>query len=145
MSADVPNALMQTPLDTEDGGERIVMKIAGVLVDVLLNDDPDSHGGFVVCENSKKVLHVEVLRATHGMLVGAMLWHKKFRGDLEKEDFVFSPCDPFAANRVVRGHQQTTRFHADDVMSSHIDPKANDEFEEWSNKMHGEHGEVKSA
>ena len=79
------------------------------------------------------------------MLVSAMLWHKKFRGDLEKEDLAFNPHDPCAANRVVRGHQQTTRFHADDVMSSHIDAKVNDEFEAWSNEMHGECGEVKST
>ena len=87
----------------------------------------------------------EVSRAAHGMSVSAMSWHKKFRGDLEKEDFTFNPCDPCAANRVIRGHQQTTRFHADDVMSSHIDAKVNDEFEAWLNKMHGEHGEVESA
>ena len=145
MSADVPNALMQTPLDTEDGDERAVMKIAGVSVDVLLNNDPDLCGGFAVHENGRKVPCVEVSRATCGVPVSAMPWRKKFRGDLEKEESAFNPCDPCAANRVVRGHQQTTRFHVDDVMSSHIDAKVNDEFEEWSNEMHGECGEVKSA
>ena len=54
VSTDVPNAFVQTPLDVEDGDERIVMKIAGVLVDALLNNDPDLHGGFAVHEKGRK-------------------------------------------------------------------------------------------
>ena len=36
MSADVPNAFIQTPMpERKDGEERVVMKITGVLVDLL--------------------------------------------------------------------------------------------------------------
>ena len=58
MTSNVPNAFIQAALKCNDGDKRAIMKIAGVLVDLLLADDPDSHGGHVVHENGKKVLHV---------------------------------------------------------------------------------------
>ena len=36
------------------------------------------------------------------------------------------------------------RFHVDDMMSSHINPKVNDDFDEWLQAKYGEHGRVKS-
>ena len=145
MTGNVPNAFIQTPIERKVGEEKIVMKITGVLADILVNDVPDVHGGFVVHENGRKVPYVVVLRAIYGMLISAILWYKKFRKDLEEIDFVFNPYDPCVANKIVNGYQQTIRFHVDDVMSSHIDPTVNDEFEIWLNKMYGEHGEVKTT
>ena len=145
MSADVPNAFIQTDLNTEDGEERIIMKITGVLVDILVNDNPDLYGGYVVYERGQKVLYVVVLKAIYGMLVSAILWYKKFREDLEKEGFIFNPYDPCVANRMIRGKQQTIRFHVDDLMSSHMDPQVNDDFEQWLNSKYGEFGEVKTT
>ena len=49
------------------------------------------------------------------------------------------------ANRKVNGKQHTIRFHVDDVLSSHVDPRVNDEFEKWLNKMYGTHGPVTST
>ena len=34
------------------------------------------------------------------------------------------------------------RFHVDDLMNSHVDPKANDKFEKWPNKKHGQCSEA---
>ena len=55
MMSDVPNAFIQTVLECHDGDDRVMMKITGVLVDILLADDPDLCGGHIVCENGKKV------------------------------------------------------------------------------------------
>ena len=77
------------------------MKIAGVLVDISLADDPDVHGGHVVCENGKKVLCVAVSCAICGMLISALLWHRKFGIDLEKNGFTLNPCDACVANKMV--------------------------------------------
>ena len=41
MTADVPNAYCQTTLTIEEGKERIIMKITGVLVDVLVQLSPE--------------------------------------------------------------------------------------------------------
>ena len=119
------------------------MKITGVLVDLIVDMAPEVYGPYVTNERGSKVLYVQVLRALYGMLIAALLWYKKFRSDLEKEGFVFNPYDSCVANRIVNGKQQTVQFHVDDLMSSHVDSKVNDEFDRWLNKMYGTHGAVK--
>ena len=96
----------------------------------------------MVFENGRKVLYVQVLRALYGMLIAALLWYKKFRSELESVGFEFNNYDACVGNRIVKGKQQTVRFHVDDLMSSHVDSKVNDEFLKWLNEMYGEHGEV---
>ena len=143
MTADVPNAFIQASMpEVKEGEERVMMKITGVLVDMLVELDPSLYAKFVVFEDGEKVLYVQVLRAIYGMLVAALLWYKKFRGDLEKEGFVFNPYDPCVANRDVDGTQQTVLFHVDDLKSSHLQAKVNDTFYEWLQKMYGEHKAV---
>ena len=34
------------------------------------------------------------------------------------------------------------RFHVDDLMSSHMDSKVNDEFLKWLSEMYGDYGDV---
>ena len=144
MTADVPNAFIQAQMPKlEEGQERVIMKITGVLVDLIIEMAPEVYGPFVTFENGKKVLYVQVLRALYGMLVAALLWYKKFKSDLEEEGFIFNPYDACVANKERNGKQQTVRFHVDDLMSSHVDSKINDEFETWLNKMYGAHGKVK--
>ena len=44
------------------------------------------------------------------------------------------------ANRNVQGTQHTVVWHVDNIKSSHINPKVNDEFLEWLIKQYGEDG-----
>ena len=37
----------------------------------------------------------------------------------------------------MNGKQQTIRFHVDDLLSSHVGPKVNDEFYKWMNDTYG--------
>ena len=146
LSADIPNAFIQTLMpEVKDGEERVIMKITGVLVDLLVEIAPEVYGPFVVFENGHKVLYVQVIRALYGMLVAALLWYRQFKGDLESIGFKFNPYDPCVANRIVKGNQQTIRFHVDDLMSSHIDKRVNDKFLIWLNDKYGHHGEVKAT
>ena len=85
-----------------------------------------------------------VNKAIYGMLVASLLWYEKFCKDLEGFGFEFNPYDPCVANKMVNGNQHTIRFHVDDVMSSHMDPKVNDEFHDWLNQNYGSLGEVSS-
>ena len=62
---------------------------------------------------------------------------------MEAEDFKFNAYDPCVANRMIERKQQTVRFHVDDLMSSHVNSKVNDKFEEWLNKKYGSYGKVK--
>jgi hypothetical protein len=101
------------------------------------------YGPYVVYEKGGKVLYCEVLQALYGMLMAALLWYKHLRNDLEGIGFEFNPYDPCVANRTMAELQHTVRFHVDDLMSSHLHSKVNDEFEEWLNEMYGKHGAVK--
>jgi hypothetical protein len=77
MTCNIPNAFIQAYLPKKEPGEdRVVMKITGVLVDILVNINPESYGPAVVLESQKKVIYVEVLKAIYGMLEAALLWYK---------------------------------------------------------------------
>lgn len=56
MTADVPNAFIQTALDRKEGKEIIIMKITGVLVVMLVEDSPDIYGSYVVYKNNRKIV-----------------------------------------------------------------------------------------
>ena len=72
MSSDIPNAFIQAELN-RNGKERIIMKITGVLVDILIKVAPNEYAGSVVMEKGQKVIYVEILRAIYGMLESALV------------------------------------------------------------------------
>ena len=130
MTVDVPNAFIQTLLldKYRKIGDRIIMKFRGKIVDFLIKMNLGRYDGYVVYENGKKVIYVEIIRAIYGMIIASFLWYQKFRKDLEGYGFKFNLYDPCVANKYVNGKQQTVRFHVDDLMSSHVDKKINDKF-----------------
>jgi hypothetical protein len=143
MTTDIPNAFIQAPMPVRD--EKVIMKITGRLVDILVNMHPETYGEYVVYEKGKKVLYVEILMALYGMLEAALLWYREFRKDLEIEGFKFNVYDGCVANKLVKGKQFMIRFHVDDLMSSHVDPKVNTQFLTFLNKKYGQHGKVEST
>ncbi|MEL6660938.1 MAG: hypothetical protein AAFR36_31085, partial [Bacteroidota bacterium] len=140
MTADIPNAFIQAPMpEVREGEPRVMMKITGVLVDMLVSIDADLYGPFIVFDRGRKVLYVQVLLAIYGQLVASLRWFLTFSKDLEGIGFEFNPYDPCVANRMVNGSQQTILFHVDDLKSSHVDPAVNDEFAEWLQGKYGKH------
>jgi hypothetical protein len=143
MTCDIPNAFIQALMpEVKDGDERVMIKITGVLVDILVELNPEPYGPCVVYERNRKVLYVQVMRAIYEMLEAAILWYKKFQGELEEKGLKFNPYDPCVANRTEKGSQHTLLFHVDDLKSSHKDSKVNDQFDKWLQEDYGEHGEV---
>jgi len=147
MTADVPSAYIQCPIpEGKAGSDRIMMRISGVLADMLVELNPELYGPYRVYQRGTPVIYVLVLRAIYGMLESALIWYQKFRVDLEGIGFVFNPYDPCVANRIENGLQHTIRFHVDDCMSSHMDPRVNDGFLAWMNmKYGGALGDVKNT
>jgi hypothetical protein len=143
MTCDIPNAFIQALMpEVKDGNERVMMQITGVLVDMLIELNPELYGPYVVYEKNRKVLYVQVIRAIYGILEAALLWYKKFRKELEAAGFKFNPYDPCVANRQEKGSQHTLLFHVDDMKSSHTNSRVNDELDKWLQENYGEHGEV---
>lgn len=143
MSCDIPNAFIQAKMPVvKKGDERVIMKITGVLVDILVQMAPNVYSKFVMYENGKKVLYIEVISALYGMLIAAILWYRKFRKSLEKIGFVFNNYNPCVANWLVKNSQHTIRFHVDDLMSSHKDARVNMQFLKWLNDKYRTMGKV---
>jgi hypothetical protein len=137
MTCNIPNAFIQAHLPKKEPGEdRVVMKITGVLVDMLVDINPELYSPAVVLENRNKVPYVEVLKAIYGMLEAALLWYTTSRKDLKDNGFVFYPYDPCVANKKVQGLQQTIIFHVDNLKSSHKSKSVNNKFEKWLNSMY---------
>ena len=96
--------------EVEPGEERVMMKIAGVLVDMLVERNAELYGPYVVYNDHRRVLYVQVIRVICRMLEAALLWYKKFRGELEQDAFEFNPYDPCVANRERKGAKHTLLF-----------------------------------
>jgi hypothetical protein len=89
---------------------------------------------FVINEGKHKIMYVRMLKALYGMLISSILYYKKFRKDIESIGFEVNPYDICLANRKIYGKQQTV---VDDLKSSHVDPKVNDEFTVWCEETYG--------
>jgi hypothetical protein len=135
MTLDIPNAFVQTTISQD--GDKIIMKIRGQLVDILLEICPGVYDDYVINDGKHKILYVRMLKALYGMLISSILYYKKFRKDIESIGFEVNPYDICVANRKVNGKQQTVTWHVDDLKSSHEDPKVNDNFAEWCEATYG--------
>ena len=59
MTCNIPNAFIQASMTTIDhGGEKVIMKKTGILLELLLELSPETYGPYVVFENGKNVLYI---------------------------------------------------------------------------------------
>jgi hypothetical protein len=127
MSADLPYSFDQTDI-VNNGDDKVIMKVRGRLVDMLVSLGPVLYKPFVVFENNITVLYVQLHMALYGTLQAALPFYKKLKKDLECIGFKIIPYDPCAANCIVNIKQQTVAWHVDDLKSSHEDSTVNDDF-----------------
>jgi hypothetical protein len=85
MTLEIPNAFVQTEISLD--GDKIIMKIRGQLVDILLELCPGVYDNYVIDEGKHKTLYVRMLKALYGMLISSILYYKKFRKDIESIGF----------------------------------------------------------
>jgi hypothetical protein len=135
MTLDVPNTFVQTPIPQT--GDKIIMKIRGSLVNILIEICPGIYDECVVKEGKQQILYVRMLMALYGMLIASILWYKKFRKDIESIGFEMNPYDICVANRTAKGVQHPVTWYADDVKSSHVNSEVNDDFEAWCEQKYG--------
>ena len=72
--------------------------------------------------------------------MSSLLFYKKFRKSIEAIGYEVNPYDPCVANKIINGKQHTLSWHVDDLKSSHVDPKVNDDFHKW---LQDEYGQIK--
>jgi hypothetical protein len=130
-TVDIPNAFIQTRI--EDEKDMAIIRIRGVLVDMLLEIAPDVYGPYVrkTGRNGEKVLTVQCLNAIYGTMTASLLYYRKFCNSLISRGYELNPYDPCVANKIIDGHQMTICFHVDDCKLSHKDPKVVDKTIKW--------------
>ena len=99
MMADVPNAFIQTNMP--DGNECVIMKITGVLVDIIVLINPEKYNRYVVYKKGRRVLYLKVLQAIYGMLQSALLWYELYSKSLKDMGFIINPYDLCVANSMI--------------------------------------------
>ena len=111
-------------------------------MNILCEIDP-IYQDYAVTKGNQKVQYVHITQAIYRMLVSAMLFYHKLTKALLNYGFELNPYNPCVANKVVNSEQLTICWHVDDLKSSLIDPKVNDEFLQWIKDTFGQLGEAK--
>ena len=127
---DIPNAFIQTKI--EDEADMAIIKLRGILVDMLLDIAPKVYQPFFITDKSgTKQLIVQCKNAIYGTMVASLLYYRKFSKSLIDYGFEFNPYDPCVANKMIDGSQMTICFHVDDCKISHSSSKVVDDFIAW--------------
>ena len=100
--------------------DEVLMKITGKEVDLWLEIDP-SLAEFVVIENGKRVLYVQLDKALYGCVQSALLWYELYSTTLKDMGFVLNPYDLCVANADINDKQCTIVWYVDDNKISHVD------------------------
>ena len=73
-TADIPNAFIQTDMpEPKPGEDRVIMKITGELVDMMVELDLELYSNYMVYKGKGKVIYVVILKALYWMLVTSLL------------------------------------------------------------------------
>ena len=133
MTIDIPNAFIQTKV--KDPKHRALIKIKGILVDILVEIAPEVYKEFVHTDKKgNKVIIAECMNAIYGTMVASLLYYMKFCDSLRKLGFKPNPYEPCVQNRMINGSQQTICFHVDDCKISHISKDVINNTIEWLRK-----------
>jgi hypothetical protein len=82
ITANIPNAFVQTDIKEKGNSEWTIMKIRGQLVNMLVNIA-------LWVEKNQKALCVEMMKALYGMLQLSLLYNKKFLGRLWIQEKIY--------------------------------------------------------
>ena len=117
-TVDVPGAFMQGDQD-----ETVHMHLEGTLAELLTKCDQKLYRQYVVTENNKPVLYVELIKALYGTLRAALIFWRKLTDKLIDWGFTINPYDWCVANKQINGQQCTLVWHVDDMKMSHADSR----------------------
>ena len=124
---DTPNVFVQTVVSKEYADHRVIVRIMGPLVDILVSIAPDFYAPYVsTTKTGQKVLIVECLNVVYGTMVAALLYYKKFVKSLVKQGLKLNLYAGCVANEIVKGKQIIVCFHIDDCKLSHENSKVVD-------------------
>ena len=106
--------------------ETVHMRLEGTLAELLTKCDPKLYRQYVVTENNKPVLYVELIKALYGTLRAALIFWRKLTAKLIEWGFTINLYDWCVANKQINGQQCTLVWRVDDMKISHADSKVVD-------------------
>ena len=112
---DIPNFFIQIPIDRMSIEKRKTMKRKGVLVDVLVQIDPEKYVPNVFCEKGNKLLYIKVLKAIYVILQSTILSYINQKEYFQTEGFIFNPYDTYVAINNIEVEPLTKVLHVYDV------------------------------
>ena len=135
MSFDIPGAFVTTKTD-----EYVIMTLRGHLCEIMTRIDPKLYRKHITKDRKgNPVLYVQLYKSLYGLLRSALLFYKKFKGELEEYGFKMNPYDPCVFNKQTDdGHQHTVIFHVDDGLASHVNPIENTKLLIYLAKIYGD-------
>ena len=132
---DIPNAFIQTVV--EDKKRRVIIRIRGMLVDILIKIAPEVYQSYVTTDRKgNKQILVECLNALYGTMVASLLYYEKFTKSLKDHGYKVNPYDACVWNKSIGGKQCTICFHVDNCKISHVLEKVVDDMIEWLRKQY---------
>jgi Reverse transcriptase (RNA-dependent DNA polymerase) len=116
ITCDVPGVFMQVYID-----EVVHIRLEGALADLLIKVDPGLYTSYMVIENGKNVVYVQLDKALYGTLTAALLFWKDLVDQLLKAGFEANLYDSCVMHKMVKGSQCTMLWHVDDLKISYVD------------------------
>ena len=113
-TVDIPGAFMQGDQD-----ETVHMCLEGTLAKLLTKCDPKLYREYVITENNKRVLYVELIKALYATLHATLIFWQKLTSKLVEWGFTINPYDWCVANKQINGQQCTLVWYVDDMKISH--------------------------
>jgi hypothetical protein len=117
-TCDMPGAFMRSVMKG-----KVVMKLEGVMAEVIIKIDPKLYTKFVAKENGKDVIYVILTKALYRTLQAALLFWQNLSTELKKWGFETNSYDFCIANKTINGKQCTVMWNVDDLNISHVDAK----------------------
>ncbi len=116
---DIPNAFIQTVV--EDSKRRVIIRIRGMLVDMLVKIAPDVYQSYVSTDKKgNKQILVECLNALlYRTMVASLLYYEKFTKSLRDKRYEMNPYDACVWNKSIGEKQCTICFHVT-IVRSHM-------------------------
>ena len=106
-----------------------IIKIHGILVDMLPYIAPDFYGPYLTTDRKgiKQMIN-QCMNAIYATMVTSPLFYCKFFYTLKLNKFKMNTSDPCADNQMLNGLQQSILLYVDNIKLSHKDNKVNDIF-----------------
>lgn len=113
-TVDIPGAFL-----TSDTDEVIIVIADGLLVDMLIQSNPEYEQYIHVTKNGRRIVYLQLFKAMYGTLCAARIFFEGLTNYLNSLGFTANPYDRCVMNADMKGSQCTITFHVDDLKVSH--------------------------